>query len=281
MSTSLSPRSTAVHPTRQQLDELDALLQRMLDLPVNQVEEPEGPDEAVPEPPVSYKIPIAEPSPRLEPRIVLPKESVQSPPLPAAPPPAPAVLRPAPAQMQMPAPPEFREPGPDDWVRLASTWQPSAQTWQPLAQSWQQAARPAERPVVPPAAAVPPPAPVAPPPPARAMEPEEPPPHHFAPVPTTPAAEALAEDLFVPLSAPRTEVKSTPQSPAPAGSGYAVWQWPLLPVNAAFDLLTLPLGPLGAGLRTRAGRYLLAALGIGCLAAAAALVAADEFGWIW
>ena len=36
MSTSVSRRSSApVHPTRQQLEELDALLKRMLDLPVN------------------------------------------------------------------------------------------------------------------------------------------------------------------------------------------------------------------------------------------------------
>src|SRR5436309_3247602 len=41
MSASLSSRSktTAVHPTRQQLDELDALLRRMLELPVNQIDE--------------------------------------------------------------------------------------------------------------------------------------------------------------------------------------------------------------------------------------------------
>src|SRR5919199_1380641 len=56
MSTPLAPTSRTsapVHPTRQQLDELDALLQRMLDLPVNQLEEAVGPDEvaAPPAPP--------------------------------------------------------------------------------------------------------------------------------------------------------------------------------------------------------------------------------------
>src|SRR5436305_2011466 len=40
MSTSVSPRpATSAHPTRQQLDELDALLQRMLDLPVQPADE--------------------------------------------------------------------------------------------------------------------------------------------------------------------------------------------------------------------------------------------------
>src|SRR5271154_1577948 len=47
MSTSRSSRTgTSIHPTRQQLEELDALLQRMLELPVNQVEETQA------EPPV-------------------------------------------------------------------------------------------------------------------------------------------------------------------------------------------------------------------------------------
>src|SRR5262245_46510815 len=45
MSTSLSPRSSpgSVHPTRPQLDELAALLQRMLELPVNAADEEPGP----------------------------------------------------------------------------------------------------------------------------------------------------------------------------------------------------------------------------------------------
>lgn len=42
MTTSVSTRSTGgLNPTRQQLDELDALLQRMLDLPVHPLDEPE------------------------------------------------------------------------------------------------------------------------------------------------------------------------------------------------------------------------------------------------
>jgi hypothetical protein len=55
MSTSLSRAArraagAGATPTRQQLDELDALLQRMLDLPVNQADEAEPPQQA--EPPV-------------------------------------------------------------------------------------------------------------------------------------------------------------------------------------------------------------------------------------
>src|SRR5262249_7424275 len=42
MSSSAPPQPRPSSPMRQQLDELDALLQRMLTLPVNQVAEPEA-----------------------------------------------------------------------------------------------------------------------------------------------------------------------------------------------------------------------------------------------
>ena len=48
MSTSTSRRSpSSVHPTRQQLDDLDALLKRMLDLPVNRLEDETDDEEDV------------------------------------------------------------------------------------------------------------------------------------------------------------------------------------------------------------------------------------------
>jgi hypothetical protein len=158
-------------------------------------------------------------------------------------------------------------------VRLASTWQPSAQTWQPLAQSWQQAARPASAPPLPEPA---PPAPVIRPPLAVAFVVPEPP----APAP----ADQTDENPLKDLAAPGEESVGEPTPPAPAATaspGTDWWLWPFVAVNAVFDLVTLPLGPLGAGLRSRAGRNLLAAAGIGSLAAAAALAAADGFGWIW
>src|SRR6185437_3747726 len=55
MTTSVSTRSPGtLNPTRQQLDELDALLQRMLELPVNKLEEtePEAVEESLDEPPL-------------------------------------------------------------------------------------------------------------------------------------------------------------------------------------------------------------------------------------
>ena len=49
MSTSVSRRSSApVHPTRQQLEELDALLKRMLELPVNPLEDATETSEVAP-----------------------------------------------------------------------------------------------------------------------------------------------------------------------------------------------------------------------------------------
>jgi hypothetical protein len=106
MSISVSPRSsgTAANATRQQLDELDALLQRMLDLPVNKLDAPEAS-------PVAYAV----------------TEAVAAPDVAVPPPIAPA------SDAQAKASDE-------SWVPLSSTWQPSAMTWKPLARSWSQAA---------------------------------------------------------------------------------------------------------------------------------------------
>jgi hypothetical protein len=266
-----------VHPTRQQLDELDALLQRMLDLPVNQVDDEPDEPEAAAEPPISYRVPIAESAPSLEPRVVPAEESLRPPP------PRPAEQAPPPVFEAPPAvqAPTAREPGPDDWVRLASTWQPSAQTWQPLAQSWQQASRPGERPVAP----MPPPAPPAPVQSFPVSRPVESPEVMSAPVPVKPVQPTVSSsddlaDLVIPPM-PVAETKAPDPKQVERGPGYAWWQWPFVPANVVFDVATLALGPLGAGMRSRAGRNFLAAIGIGCMAAAAVVVAADEFGWIW
>ena len=107
MSISLSPRSSgpAASATRQQLDELDALLQRMLDLPVNKL------DAGAAEPPaVAYAT-----------------TEIAAAPVVAAPPPA-APERETPAKAE------------ESWVPLSSTWQPSELTWKPLAHSWNQSA---------------------------------------------------------------------------------------------------------------------------------------------
>jgi hypothetical protein len=116
-------------PTRQQLDELDALLQRMLELPVNKLA-----DDAASEPagPVreAAALPLPEtttPPVRL---VVVEDHAAPAPPTPAARP-----------ELRLVPPPEpaAADEGAADWVPFRSAWRPSAQTWGPLAESWWQA----------------------------------------------------------------------------------------------------------------------------------------------
>lgn len=118
MSAARSSRSSEpVPPTRQQLDELDALLQRMLALPVNQLEE-QPPAEAEPEtPPAAEAAPPRSAGPPVSYVVV---ETAQPPKMPD----------------ETPAPTAEDDGG--DWVPLRSSWQPSDQTWGPLAEKWLQ-----------------------------------------------------------------------------------------------------------------------------------------------
>jgi hypothetical protein len=135
MSAARSSRSAEpVPPTRQQLDELDALLKRMLDLPVNQLEEPPPPEPEAPTP------------------------EATAPPRTAGPPVSYVVVETAQPSEPPPAPKE--DDG--DWVPLRSSWQPSDQTWGPLAEKWLQAHAPGGLSVelpAPPESPAPPPAP--------------------------------------------------------------------------------------------------------------------------
>ncbi len=115
------PPFRPAHPTRQQLDELDALLQRMLEPDSAPAPPPEEPPTPPPGPAVSYR-----------------------------------VIQPA---AEAPAAPEAKKPDEEQWVPLRSTWQPSPHTWGPLAQSWQQAQAARGAPPMPPPADPPPQAP--------------------------------------------------------------------------------------------------------------------------
>ena len=127
MSTSLSPRSSGSsgHPTRQQLDELDALLQRMLALPVNHAG-----DDVLAEIDESAKTParraksVSYRTPEYgdEEHTAGDEDEAAPPRLDAA----------------HVAPTEAKAEG-EGWVPLSSTWKPSPHTWKPLAQSWQSA----------------------------------------------------------------------------------------------------------------------------------------------
>jgi hypothetical protein len=245
MSISLSQPSseTPANPTRQQLDELDALLKRMLDLPVNKLDDADA-GRAAPPPPVSYTAADeAEPPSADEPPA--PKIDFQA-----------LKERLAAEQELANAPEADADGGNDNWVPLSSTWQPSALTWKPLARSWQQSegAAPAE---------------IAEPP-AKELPVWEP----VAPAATE--AAAVPTDAFQVLKEPR---RPHPDTIDLADEQGGRWAKPLVWFNSAFDLCLTPLGPVGDFLRSRTGRLSLAVLGLGCLVAAAVVLVIDWIGW--
>ena len=287
MSTSLSRRSSsATHPTRQQLEELDALLKRMLDLPVNRLDdeaEPEDslPRESEPEPlrgphrasvahdasaAVNYQT-VEEDEADLKPRVVLADSVAQGAELQAVESPA--------AQLEASA---AQPADHEDWVPLTSTWKPSARTWKPLSEAWQQA-KTGGPPASPPAAA------------SKADRVEAAAPSHAQPprdeAPPT-VVEASLTAAPAESSAPLTPFRSeegafaaaAPPS-APPAIGAPGFLWPLVLFNSIFDAFLTPWGAPGRWLRGSAGRWLLAAVGVLCLTAAGALTVADWFGWTW
>jgi hypothetical protein len=269
------PGGTA-QATRQQLDELDALLQRMLDLPVTKPEpEPAEADYAPPRParPEPTR-PPAPPRQAAPPRRAYPPSymvvETSTPPL--RPPPDEPAREAAldPRRVERPTavpqeevfgdyrtaePPPEVEPG-GDWVPLRSSWQPSAQTWKPLAETWQQSR------------ATPPP-PVIPPEPPRAWVP--PPEQAAPPVVIRPAGPHTVGEPVIPP--PSDATPSEPETSTPLLLLPAVW------FNQAFDACLAPLGPVGRWLQGRAGRGLLGTVGLLALAGAIALAAADGIGW--
>jgi hypothetical protein len=172
MPTSISTRTSgSLNPTRQQLDELDALLKRMLELPVNQLEEPEKSEaesEEIadePPPPVPVDPPQAEqpavPSPLLPPaeevesvKGTVPAVSymvVETASLRPLPPasgfePRPSALMPSLVPVT-PAPEDDAEQEPEPSAPVVpehevegpiepEVWVPLSSTWQPSPQTW-------------------------------------------------------------------------------------------------------------------------------------------------
>jgi hypothetical protein len=289
MTTSRSPRSSGpVHPTRQQLDELDALLQRMLDLPVNHLEDAQPPpaeEPAAPEPASKgAEEPVEKPAePDAKPPLlaVFPASLVDR-----GPPVAYTVVEttdPRPESAREPAAaPEAKGEGPGDWIPLKSSWRPSAQTWGPLAEKWQQAQGALE------------PAP-APPEEAKTIEPvaPEPAPAVSAPPSTEPVAERPAPAPEVPppaapTPAPAADHPPVPKKPAappaprpeprPPKKGWG--HRSLVGFNKVFYACLWLLGPAGSWLAAPAGRTLLGVVGLMCLGAAAVLFFLDGVG-LW
>jgi hypothetical protein len=278
MSTSLSPRSSGSlggsgHPTRQQLDELDALLQRMLALPVNQADDltaelnaPSKTTAARRPEPVSYQ--TVEYS--ADTQTAAENEGAVATPI------APRL-----DDAHLSSPGEAKE-GDDNWVPLSSTWKPSPHTWKPLAQSWQQPratplsktaqeSPPSHEETVEVGAPKPtPPAPVV----AANTEPKAP------RVPQAP----VSEEVPLGVLGLKARLRDLVGPPMPASEEVPVSEWlrPLLWFNIAFDCLLLPWGPPGRWLRRDGGgRSVLGVVGVLLLIAAVGLTALEWFGWTW
>lgn len=307
--------TSSVQATRQQLDELDALLQKMLDLPVNKVEpEPEEPapfqrslrpkhgsssrslEADLPSStsdrksyPASYMVvetsgpafldELVPGEPGLQPRRVEPQADH---PLYSSS--GSSSEESFPSHQDSPSP-ESSEESASDWVPFRSSWQPSAQTWKPLAETWHQARTPPEeepvteirpRPILPSAS------PEVIPPPIHSDHPGP----WAASESSLPAQPSVHSELslepFVsalPQEVPSSATVSSEPIPAQASPSVSGFLLPLLWFNYAFDLCLLPLGPLGTWLRQPAGRGILGTVGMLALLGAAVLAAADGFGW--
>jgi hypothetical protein len=236
MSTSSPP---AGHSMRQQLDELDALLQRMLTLPINQSDE--GAAEPLPSRPV-----LADPSPTpapvngRRPQMVLLDGSA-----PVAPP---------------QSPPAAWDPhwninlNPQQGSSILGPRSPAAGDPRMASQRLQPETAPpvwrAETVAFAPPQSEPTPQPPLSTPPAATTTPI----HRYTPVPTAPACLPTEEPTPVLLA-------------------------PVAGLNRAFDAVMLCLGPPGQWLCTSAGRNLLGYAGLALLFGSAAWGMAGWFGW--
>lgn len=282
-----APRPGATQTTREQLDELDALLQRMLQLPVS-----DGDAEPAPR--------AAQPAPPPPPQPALPRPVRPTPPPKRAYPPSYMVVETAtpPYLEQMPAnleprriepqqEPAIEAPTPGgrhdlvedapedpigdlarlrarmesqegDWVPLRSSWQPSAQTWKPLADTWQQTARtPEPMPTLPPEPSLPP----------------------NPPAVTVRQETASVFPPVIPVAPPEPPAATVPAPPQYVPPRRPLILMPVVLFNQTFDLFLWPLGPVGTWLKGRSGRGFLGTVGFLCLLGAAALAVADGLGW--
>lgn len=318
MTTSVTTRAAGTrNPTRQQLDELDALLQRMLELPVHPLDEPEQADseEAAEEllpPPIAHlgerpasagwsrphqpadaaRAPLQPATrPATPPISYMVVETASPRPLPPAsgfeprpstltPRETPTVEPPAPPRQTVEplVPPALEESSEGEaWVPLRSTWQPSAQTWPPLAESWHQV-NGGTAPLAVSGANRQRTAP--------ASTPTEETSDAVGDAADFPVSQTPAEDMDNPAAhaadspiAPAAEPRlSLSAEDAPAAAPLHLL--PLLWFNQGFDACLAPLGEPGRWL-CGPGRHLFGLLGLACLAAAIILGICTGMGWTW
>ncbi len=273
MSTPSKPRPPAGNPTRQLLDELDALMERMLELPVNQLGEdlrkpaPETPRVVSAEEEEEFRPPADDPAP---PVVGLRQEPARAPlpsPAPAAPP---REVPPAPTLRLTPTTPPAEEPP----GMSAASWERVLPIRPWVDEPGERSEEPAE-----PGFVMPGPLPWGEEP--RAAGPVD----LERIIPASPEVlEAISPRPEPPPAAPnpwpRVGAWAGTASPPAADPGPG-WLRPVLAVNRAFDAGTAWLGAPGRWLRGPRGRALVGWTGLGLLAGAVVWVVLAEFGWTW
>lgn len=232
--------------TRQQLDELDALLQRMLSIP--SAAEPPAPDPDAED--TFAPLPPTLPPARVFPQPAPPSATGAEPTVRAW-------------RVEMPGPTAAPASSPESPPLALPVDGPGASPIDP-------------RTFAPPPAAAPTPAPTLPPPPYPYSMVFGPP---VAPEPGMPVP------LPAPVPAPaQPGAMPTPQWQAPRPAEPAPLPFLLLPLlafNRLFDIATFFLGPLGSWLRRPEGRNTLGWLGILMILAAIGWGVADWYGFDW
>jgi len=109
------------------------------------------------------------------------------------------------------------------------------------------------------------------------------PPQTSEPPPPAPVAreEAPAPPIIRPVSGFVQRVPEPSAAEDLQAPRLSRWLLPLVWCDRGFDALTAPLGRPGRWLSGRAGRAVLGAVGLLCLAAALARAVADGIGWTW
>jgi hypothetical protein len=279
--------------TRQQLDELDALLQRMLALPAAKPADPPAPPTPLPMPEPA-PAPAAEvpPAPPDEWRTDRPSGPPRSPHLAEAPtaPPEPADVFEAVARAPQAEPVGFA-PTPAEPVRPT----PGPVAPEP-AVSFSYGPPLSFAPTLPPTPAVPfsPPEHIAPgrlfgpPTPDTGVRPPDAAPASFDPVPLNSSREASSPIIpdFGPLDLPDVQppaavLADAPPAPADvdAAPGVPFLLWPLFAVNWVLEQVLGLFGPPGQALTSPGMKHLLGGVGVLLLIAAGAWTA-NGMGWI-
>jgi hypothetical protein len=281
MSTAPSPNDL----TRQQLDELDALLQRMLALPLNPPEQEPAPvahapgspgltSPGSPEPPAILAPPLPEVPPavarnwRIDPPApvpvsaphLLPEPVADDPPVSSTPPPAPLPVQPV-AAPEPPLAPTLPPPEPEPELIVPPVgWvpEPEPELPRPIIELPNRAARPTPAPT---------PGAHAPGSPGRA-------PGSPGRAPGSPG-RAPGSPGRAPGSPGRAP--GSPGSAPPVGVMPILW--PLVAFNWVFDVVCGLFGPPGRLLRSGPAKNLLGGAGLGLLAYTAAAVA-QQHGWV-